>query len=136
MLSELPPNIVLLLLQIILARQQEICRTDKDKNLEQLLSDPILDDEVLHQFTSHALTQLYSVQLKTLTIRKLKTLVAEIFQNSFHSVAEYSDVLLERFKEEEVTIVTLANFYYDWRVMQLEQDVIPKAKQDILSLVQ
>ncbi|CAL9733741.1 SWR1-complex protein 7 [Monosporozyma servazzii] len=136
MLSELPSNIVLLLLQVILARQQEICRTDKDKDLEYLLGDPIIDDEVLHQFTSHTLINLYSAQLKTLTIRKLKTLVAEIFQNSFHSAVEYSDVLTERFQEEEITIVTLANFYYDWRVMQLEQDVIPKAKEDILRLVQ
>ncbi|CAL9729264.1 SWR1-complex protein 7 [Monosporozyma unispora] len=136
MLSELPPNVVLLLLQIVLARQQEICRIDKDKDFDQLIIEPILDNKILYQFTTHALTQLYSPQVKSLTIRKLKTLLAEIFENRFKSAAEYSDALTERFQKEEATVVTLANFYYNWRVMQLEQNLIPTARDDIINLIQ
>lgn len=140
MLSELPLNIVLLLLQIILARQEDICRGDKDKNIDQLLQDPILDNGTLQQFITHPLVQIYSPQVKTLTQRKLRALVAEIFENGFHVAAESSAAINEvaaRFQNEAPpTVVTLANFYYELRILQLERDLIPTAKESLLELVQ
>lgn len=138
MLSELPPNIVLLLLQIILARQQELCKLDKTLKLEYLLVDPILDNDVLQKFIKHPLLKLYSRPAQNLTLRKLRTLIAEIFDNGFQikyvddNNVDFSD-MCDRYNKETVpNVISLANFYYEYRIVQLEKKLIPCAKSDLI----
>ncbi|KAK5780381.1 Swc7p PWA37_002656 [Arxiozyma heterogenica] len=138
MLSELPPNIVLLLLQIILAHQQELCKLDKTLKLEYLLVDPILENEVLQKFTKHPMLKLYSRPTQNLTLRKLKTLVAEIFDNGFQikyvddNNVDFSE-LSDRYNKETIpNVISLANFYYEYRIIQLEKKLIPRAKSDLI----
>lgn len=53
-----PSNIVLLLLQLVLQRQQTLAHRDKSVDLQTLLKDPVIDNDVLVEFKTHKLVQL------------------------------------------------------------------------------
>lgn len=137
MLSELPPNIVLLLLQIILTRQQEIVRMDKEQVLDLLLLQPILENGILQQFITHKLTQIYSPQVQSFTLRRLKTLLAEIFERGFRveNSVGLPPSITNKFQDGPVNIVYLANFYYEWRLWELQESLIPSVQRDIVDLI-
>lgn len=138
MLADLPPNIVLLLLQIILARQQEYCKLDKTKKLENLLVDPILDNEILERFIKHPLLKIYHQPSQSLTLRQLKILIREVFDNGFQIIYNDKDdydfsKISDKFTKDTIpNIISLANFYYECRIAQLENELIPNIKSDLV----
>lgn len=111
-------NIVLLLLQIVLYRQQELIHNDKSLDQEQLMKDPIIDEEVLEQFRAHTLVKLCAPELRSAQLRKLRNMVKDIFD-------------LELPDGQPATLVTLANHYYARRVQELQNTEIPQLQTQI-----
>ncbi|AMD19914.1 HCL237Cp [Eremothecium sinecaudum] len=115
-------NVVLLLLQMLLYRQQELKNKDKALDYEKLLEEPIVDEEVLERFTSHKLVKLYNPYLCTIRLWELKKTVREIFSKG-----------LEDKSIAKLNLVTLANQYYKRRMNELQFKEIPRLKELIAS---
>lgn len=111
-------NIVLLLLQIVLYRQQELVHNDKSLDQEQLMKDPIIDEEVLEQFRAHTLVKLYAPELRSAQLRKLRNMVKDIFDLGLPD-------------GQPATLVTLANHYYAQRVQELQNTEIPQLQTQV-----
>ncbi|CCD27112.1 Swc7p NDAI_0J02200 [Naumovozyma dairenensis CBS 421] len=124
-----PSNVILLLLQIILQRQQVLSHKDKSLNLQTLLQDPIIDNEVLQQFNSHKLVKLYCPELSSMTRRTLQAMVHDIFQSGFGATS--SSPLEEQYANIPITVASLANFYYDKRLNEIQQEELPKLEQQL-----
>ncbi|SCV05941.1 LANO_0H18558g1_1 [Lachancea nothofagi CBS 11611] len=120
---DLKANVALLLLQIVLYRQQELSHADKSLKLDDLLQEPIVDDIILTKFNTHRLVKLYASGLSGLQLRTLKGIVRSLFNKGLPD------------KNAPVTVVTLANYYYYTRVAELEQEQIPKLKKQISELI-
>ncbi|CCF56037.1 hypothetical protein KAFR_0A06020 [Kazachstania africana CBS 2517] len=123
-----PANVILLLLQIILRRQQILCHRDVGLNMEDLRKDPIIDNEILHAFQSHKLTRLYAPDIEAMTLRGLKSLAADVFSEGIPSEDE-------EHSKETVDILDLANYYYNLRIEELENQ-LPKLKEELLQKLQ
>ncbi|CCC72120.1 hypothetical protein NCAS_0J01410 [Naumovozyma castellii] len=123
-MEQYPANVPLLLLQIILQRQQVLAHKDKNLHMETLIKDPIIDDEILNQFISHKLIKIYTPDLSHMTKRSLKTMVNELFVEGLST------------SQDPVTIVTLANYYYERRVKELETELIPQLKSQLQAQLQ
>lgn len=119
-----PSNVKLLLLQILLRRQQTLTHQDRSLQIGQLLQEPIVDKEALQQFQSHKLVRMYSPELCTVSTRSLKGLVSELFQIGLPGQEENS--------EEPVTIIMLAEYYYAQRIEEIETLQMPELRQQIL----
>lgn len=120
-----PSNVVLLLLQLLLQRQQALAHHDKSLDLTQLLKDPIVDKEVLTQFQNHKLVKMYAPELCSVHLRSLKGLVTDIFT--------YGIPVTEDVSGQEITVITLANHYYNKRLAELTQFELPELRQEIKS---
>lgn len=116
---DLKSNIALLLLQIILYRQQELCHNNKSIKYTDLLINPVLDDSILKSFSTHKLVKLYAPELHDLDLPRLTAIFHELF---FQGIPDI---------KEPITIITLANYYYDKRIQELERDEIPKLKHQL-----
>ncbi|CAI4047316.1 hypothetical protein N7582_004048 [Saccharomyces uvarum] len=122
-----PSNIVLLLLQIILQRQQALTHRDKSLNLEEMLKEPIIDNDILTEFKTHKLVQLYGPQYyRDISLRGLKTMVTDIFANGIPKTAQPSET------DEPITVVSLANHYYAQRVDELQGRELPQLREQLL----
>lgn len=120
---ELGANIALLLMQIVLRRQQELSHSDKSLDKEQLLKDPVIDESILAEFTNHRLVKLYAPDLQGMQLRMLRSIIRGLFEAGLPD------------KDAPVTVVTLANHFYYSRVAELEAEQIPALKQQILDLM-
>ncbi|CAR26541.1 hypothetical protein ZYGR_0H03550 [Zygosaccharomyces rouxii] len=123
-----PSNVKLLLLQILLRRQQNLAHQDKSLSLPQLLREPIVDREALQEFQSHKLVQMYSPELCTVPLRTLKNMVSELFERGLPHRANDPD--------EPVTIVKLAEYYYSERIQEIQDDQLPKLREQMLQYLQ
>ncbi|CAI4035283.1 hypothetical protein SMKI_12G4330 [Saccharomyces mikatae IFO 1815] len=122
-----PSNIVLLLLQIVLQRQQTLAHRDKSLHLQELLREPIIDGDILMEFKKHKLVQFYGPQYcHDISLRGLKTLVKDIFANGIPNVTPHSET------NEPVTVVALANYYYVQRINELQETELPQLKEILL----
>ena len=117
-----PTNIKLLLLQLVLDEQEKLAHDKKNLQLATLMTEPIVDANTLERFTKHPLTQLYAPDLHSLTVRGLRSAVRDLFDNGLPQTAG---------EPIPVTVVTLANYYYMQRIKELEQDQLPKLKEQI-----
>lgn len=117
-----PTNIKLLLLQLVLDEQEKLAHDKKNLQLATLMTEPIVDANTLERFTKHPLTQLYTSDLHNLTVRGLRSAVRDLFDNGLPQTAG---------EPIPVTVVTLANYYYMQRIKELEQDQLPKLKEQI-----
>ncbi|CCK69033.1 Swc7p KNAG_0B06030 [Huiozyma naganishii CBS 8797] len=124
-MSTFPHNVALLLLQILLQRQQYLAHRDKSLQLKSLLKEPIVDAQVLEQFTSHKLVKLYSPELQDVTLRTLRAMVGQLFVEG-----------AEELSDQQITVITLANSYYNKRIQQLETQLLPQLKQELVQLLQ
>ncbi|CUS20270.1 LAQU0S01e02828g1_1 [Lachancea quebecensis] len=120
---ELKSNVALLLLQIVLYRQQELSHIDKTLDNEQLLADPVLDEMVLSKFANHRLVRMHAPELSGIQLRTLKGIIRELFEQGLPD----DDV--------PVTVVTLANHFYYTRVQELEKEQIPELKDKMQELL-
>ncbi|CAR22887.1 Swc7p [Lachancea thermotolerans CBS 6340] len=118
----LKSNVALLLLQIVLYRQQELLHMDKTLDNDQLLADPVLDEMILSKFANHRLVRMYAPELSGIQLRTLKGIVRELFEQGLPD----DDV--------PVTVVTLANHFYYTRVQELEREQIPELKAKVQEL--
>ncbi|SCW01804.1 LAFE_0E07624g1_1 [Lachancea fermentati] len=117
---DLKNNIALLLLQIIFYRQQELCHLDKSLDSDTLMTDPIIDDAILHKFRNHKLVELHAADLSGIRLRILKNLVKELFEKGLPD------------DEGPVNVVSLANFYYSQRIRELESEELPKIRNELI----
>lgn len=117
-----PTNIKLLLLQLVLDEQEKLAHDKKNLQLATLMTEPIVDANTLERFTKHPLAQLYAPDLHNLTVRGLRSAVRDLFDNGLPQTAG---------EPIPVTVVTLANYYYMQRIKELEQDQLPKLKEQI-----
>lgn len=125
MVMDYPTNVLLLLLQLILQRQQALVHQDKSLDLTALLKEPIVDKEVLIQFQNHKLVKMYAPELCNVHLRVLKSLVADIFMTSTPGDETH----------DGTTVITLANYYYNQRIAELTQDQLPRIRQEIAELL-
>ncbi|AQZ18256.1 SWC7 (YLR385C) [Zygosaccharomyces parabailii] len=123
-LMEYPSNVKLLLLQILLRRQQTLAHQDKSLELTELLREPIVDKEALQQFQSHKLVRMYCSELCAVSTRTLKSLVSELFQIGIPVQAETP--------HDPVTLITLAEYYYSQRIEEIESQQMPELRQHML----
>lgn len=121
-----PTNVLLLLLQLLLQRQQALAHQDKSLDLTALLREPIVDKEVLAQFQSHKLVKMYAPELCSVHLRILKSLVADIFLAGLPGEET----------QDEVTVISLANHYYSQRIEELTLDQLPRIRHDMAELLQ
>lgn len=121
-----PTNVLLLLLQLLLQRQQALAHQDKSLDLTALLREPIVDKEVLAQFQSHKLVKMYAPELCSVHLRILKSLVADIFLAGLPGEET----------QDEVTVISLANHYYNQRIEELTLDQLPRIRHDMAELLQ
>ncbi|QLL33250.1 hypothetical protein HG536_0E01610 [Torulaspora globosa] len=124
---EYPSNVILLLLQLLLQRQQTLAHHDKSLDLTQLLREPIIDKEVLAQFQNHKLVKMYSPELCNLHLRALRGLVTDLFT--------YGIPGAEGLDAQETNVITLANYYYNKRLAELTLTQLPELRQEIKSLL-
>ncbi|QLQ80808.1 hypothetical protein HG537_0E01630 [Torulaspora globosa] len=124
---EYPSNVILLLLQLLLQRQQTLAHHNKSLDLAQLLRDPIVDKEVLDQFQNHKLVKMYSPELSNLHLRALKGLVTDLFTYGIPSA--------ESPQGQETNVITLANHYYNKRIGELTLIELPELRQEIKNLL-
>ncbi|SCU94415.1 LAME_0F07382g1_1 [Lachancea meyersii CBS 8951] len=115
----LKSNVALLLLQLVLYRQQEFSHNDTGAKLNELLVNPVVDEIVLDRFTNHRLVKLYAPELVKVRLRALKKEVNDLFSAGLPD------------KNMPVTVITLANHFYYTRVKELEQDQIPKINEQL-----
>ncbi|SCU84340.1 LAFA_0D09428g1_1 [Lachancea sp. 'fantastica'] len=115
----LAANVALLLLQIVLYRQQELSHGEKGGKLNDLLIEPVVDEIVLDRFTSHRVVKLYAPELTKLRLRTLKKEVTDLFSAGLPD------------KNTPVTVITLANHFYYTRINELEMDKIPGINQQM-----
>lgn len=131
-MMDYPTNIVLLLLQIVLAEQEQLAHQIKNASLEDLLKDPVVDSKVLSQFTQHQLVKLYAPELAHMSLRGLKSVVRDVFDKGipkeFIEKTQESD---ENNDFSSVTVVTLANYYYSKRISELQDGQLPELKKQI-----
>ncbi|AET38771.1 Swc7p Ecym_3278 [Eremothecium cymbalariae DBVPG len=116
-------NVTLLLLQLLLYRQQELVHNNRALDYERLLMNPTVDEEVLKRFTRHKLVRLYCPYICDIQLRGMKSIVQDIFTKG----------LKDNKGNVPVTLVTLANHYYRQRIQQLEKEELPKLKELIQS---
>ena len=129
MLSDYPYSVILLLLQIVLKREQALAHDNRKLSLDKLLTDPIIDDVILSEFQSHNLVKLYAPELCKVSLRRLKALVREVFD------AGIPPDTSSQTSEKVVTVVTLANYYYERQLKYLEQEELPRLKREMLQLL-
>lgn len=121
-----PTNVILLLLQLILQRQQTLAHQDKLLDLTALLKEPLVDKQVLGQFQNHKLVKLYAPELCSVHLRILRGLVSDIFQNARS----------DQDSSEDITVITLANHYYNRRIEELTVVELPRIRQEMTNLLQ
>ncbi|AAS52732.1 AER048Cp [Eremothecium gossypii ATCC 10895] len=112
-------NVTLLLLQVVLHRQQELAHQDKTLSQISLLREPVVDTAVLERFSAHRVVRLYAPELCGLRLEELQAVVREVFARGLAGSAE----------DTPVTLITLANHYYRLRVQELELQELPKLKE-------
>ena len=119
---------MLLLLQIVLQRQQTLAHRDKSLDLQELLREPIIDNDILAEFKKHKLVQLYGPQYCCdISLRGLKTMVTDIFASGIPNAAQPSG------NDQPVTVVELANYYYMQRINELQNTELPQLKEVLLT---
>ncbi|GAV52524.1 hypothetical protein ZYGR_0AG05150 [Zygosaccharomyces rouxii] len=123
-----PSNVKLLLLQILLRRQQALAHQDKSLSLPQLLKEPIVDRESLQEFQSHKVVQLYSPGLCTVSLRTLKSMVSELFERGLPYKTEGPD--------EPITIIKLAEYYYSERIQEIQDVQMPRLREQMFQQLQ
>ncbi|AGO12403.1 AaceriAER048Cp [[Ashbya] aceris (nom. inval.)] len=116
-------NVTLLLLQVVLYRQQELAHQDKTLDQMRLLREPVVDAVILERFSTHRVVRLYAPELCRLRLDELQAVVREVFARGLPGSAE----------DTPVTLITLANHYYQLRVQELELRELPKLKELIES---
>ncbi|SMN22673.1 similar to Saccharomyces cerevisiae YLR385C SWC7 Protein of unknown function, component of the Swr1p complex that incorporates Htz1p into chromatin [Maudiozyma saulgeensis] len=122
---EYPTNVVLLLLQLVLEEQEKLAHTNKKFKLEDLMTEPLVDSVVLKKFVEHPLVHLYAPETENITLRGLKSIVRDIFDQGLDGTTDNNDK-----GSTPVTVVTLANHYYAKRIRELE-DILPNMKDQI-----
>ncbi|CAB4257266.1 similar to Saccharomyces cerevisiae YLR385C SWC7 Protein of unknown function, component of the Swr1p complex that incorporates Htz1p into chromatin [Maudiozyma barnettii] len=122
---EYPTNIVLLLLQIVLEEQEKLAHRNKKFKLDDLLTEPLVDAVVLEKVVRHPLVHMYSPDIENTTLRGLKSIVRDIFDQG---IDESSNTKNE--DSTPVTLITLANYYYAKRIHELE-GTLPNMKDQI-----
>ncbi|CEP60425.1 Swc7p LALA0_S01e10594g [Lachancea lanzarotensis] len=120
----LAANVALLMLQIVLYRQQELSHGEKGGKLNELLVDPVVDEVVLDRFTNHRIVKLYAPELEKVRLRTMKKEVADLFSAGLPD------------KNLPVTVITLANHFYYTRINELEKDQIPKINRQMVNFVE
>ena len=130
MLTDYPYSVILLLLQIVLKREQTLAHDNRKLSLDKLLTDPIIDEVILSEFQSHNLVKLYAPELCTVSLRGLKALVREVFDAGIPH-----DTSSQHSGKMVVTVVTLANYYYERQLKYLEQEELPRLKREMLQLL-
>lgn len=122
---EYPSNVILLLLQVLLKRQQTLAHQDKSLNISHLLKEPVVDKDVLVQFQTHKIVKMYSPDLCNIQMRSLKSLISDLFERGLPA-----DETEEG--EEIVDVISLANHYYIKRMKELEQNQLPQLRKEIM----
>ncbi|CCE61901.1 hypothetical protein TPHA_0B02290 [Tetrapisispora phaffii CBS 4417] len=126
-MANYPDNVILLLLQIILERQQNLShifqnqKANKEK-YEKLLERPIIDQEILSRFVTDKLVIMYAPELCEMQLRSLKTLVLDIFNKGIEG--EDKESIL-------VNVITLANYYYYKRIKDIEETRLPELRSQM-----
>ncbi|GCE98737.1 SWR1-complex protein 7 [Zygosaccharomyces mellis] len=123
-----PSNVKLLLLQILLRRQQTLAHQDKSISLPQLLKEPIVDRESLQEFQSHKLVRMYSPELCTIPLRTFKSIVNKLFEEGLSCKTDGLD--------EPITIIKLAEYYYSERIQEIQEVQLPGLKEQMLEQLQ
>lgn len=123
-----PSNVKLLLLQILLRRQQALTHQDKSFSLSQLLREPIVDRELLQEFQTHKLVRMHSPELCTVPLRTLKSIVSDLFEAGLPHRTDGP--------EEPVTVVSLAEYYYSKRIQEIRDTQLPELRQQMLQYFQ
>lgn len=123
-----PSNVKLLLLQILLRRQQTLAHQDKSISLPQLLKEPIVDRESLQEFQSHKLVRMYSPELCAIPLRTFKSMVSKLFEEGLPYKTEGLD--------EPITIIKLAEYYYSERIQEIQEVQLPRLKEQMLEQLQ
>lgn len=118
-------NVRLLLLQIVLERQETLVQEDKSLQLSELLVDPVIDVEVWTKLITHPVLLYFAPELQEIQVEDLQDEVKALFEEGFPPDCE-------EFEDEDVTVVSLANFYYAKRISELENDKLPVLKREIL----
>lgn len=118
-------NICLLLLQIVLERQQSLAHTDKTLELSQLLIEPVIDINIWTKFITQPIVIYYSPKLQDIKLEELQKQVDDLFQIGFPSDCK-------EFEDVEITVISLANFYSMKRIDELENEKLPFLKNEIL----
>lgn len=122
---EYPSNVILLLLQVLLKRQQTLAHQDKSLNISHLLKEPVVDKDVLVQFQTHKIVKMYSPDLCNIQMRSLKSLISDLFERGLPA-----DETEEG--ENVVDVISLANHYYIKRMEELEQNQLPQLRKEIM----
>lgn len=118
-----PDNVILLLLQIILD-EQEIQAMDHPKlDYNHLLQEPIINDNILSRFTNHALVDTFAPELKSLTLRGLRSIVKDIFDEGIKG-PDGNNV------DSTLNLVRLANYHYAKRITLLES-ALPEMRDEL-----
>lgn len=117
-------NIVLLVLQIILQHQHSMVGRDKELDIKKLMAAPIIDAEVLAKCQNHSMIKIYAPDITKLSLRNLRYLVEEWFTAG-----------VPELPQEEVSLVTLANYYYSLRVKEIEDNLLPKIRTDARHII-
>lgn len=127
---EYPSNVVLLLLQVLLKRQQTLAHQDKSLDISHLLKEPVVDKDVLIQFQTHRIVKIYSPDLCNIQMRSLKSMISDLFERGLPADEE------EEEGEDVVDVITLANHYYMKRIEELEQNQLPQLRKEIMEELQ
>lgn len=123
-MAVLPPaNIILLLLQTVLHYQQVLLnRRDARSQIgyNELVKDPVIDEECVQRFATHRLVRM-EYPTDDIDVEQFKALLKQIMEKGYPQEGI----------EDPVTIVTLANSYYQVRLRELEAK-LPETKSQIL----
>ncbi|KAH3899924.1 uncharacterized protein SCODWIG_00149 [Saccharomycodes ludwigii] len=123
-------HIILLLLQIVLHRQQYLCHKDSNLSEVECAKNPVIDDFIFNTFINHKLVKYYNIMSKNtrnsvvptdLTLEELKQIVRSI----------YSRGLPQNENNDPNTLVALCNYYYFKRIDELENNILPKIKKQL-----
>ncbi|SCU77878.1 LAMI_0A02652g1_1 [Lachancea mirantina] len=116
---DLASNVILLILQIVFYRQQELAHGDNSVKLDELMLEPVVDESVLTRFRNHKLIRLYNPDQCGVQLRTLKGIVRDIFELGLPE------------ESADVTVISLANHYYAQRIKELEEKELPQLQMQM-----
>lgn len=118
-----PDNVILLLLQIVLDEQELQAMDHPRLNHSHLLQEPIINENILFRFTGHRVVDMFAPELKSLTLRGLKSIIKDIFDEGIKG-PDGNKI------DSDLNLVQLANYHYAKRVALLES-ALPQMRDEL-----